>query len=70
MFHWHIVDAQSFPLEVPGFPEIAAKGAYSSSEIYSSTDVQSIVSYAGAVHTSFTLTRCPLNYYSSVESTF
>ncbi|KAF5367788.1 hypothetical protein D9615_010509 [Tricholomella constricta] len=48
MFHWHVVDSQSFPLDIPAFPEIASKGAYSSSEIYSAADVQDIVSYAGA----------------------
>jgi hexosaminidase len=49
MFHWHITDSQSFPLEVPGFPELSQKGAYSSDEIYSTSDVQEIVAYAGAV---------------------
>jgi hexosaminidase len=49
MFHWHITDSQSFPLEVPGFPELSQKGAYSSDEIYSTRDVQEIVAYAGAV---------------------
>ncbi|KAG6900656.1 hypothetical protein C0993_006760, partial [Termitomyces sp. T159_Od127] len=47
-FHWHSVDSQSFPLDIPGFSELAAKGAYSMNEIYSTTDVQDIVSYAGA----------------------
>ncbi|KAI0759376.1 N-acetylhexosaminidase [Trametes elegans] len=47
-FHWHVVDSQSFPLEVPGFAELAAKGAYSSSTVYSASDVQEIVAYAGA----------------------
>lgn len=55
MFHWHIVDSQSFPLEVPDFPEIAEKGAYSADEVYSASDVQDLVSYAGAV--------CPLLIY-------
>lgn len=49
MFHWHIVDSQSFPLEVAGFPELAQKGAYSSDESYTPADIQDIVSYAGAV---------------------
>ncbi|KAF5315482.1 hypothetical protein D9619_007226 [Psilocybe cf. subviscida] len=47
-FHWHVTDSQSFPLTIPGFPELSQKGAYSSAEIYSSDDVQDIVSYAGA----------------------
>ena len=48
-FHWHVVDSQSFPLEVPGYTEISQKGAYSSSSVYSASDVADIVSYAGAV---------------------
>ncbi|GLB38159.1 putative beta-hexosaminidase [Lyophyllum shimeji] len=47
-FHWHVVDSQSFPLDIPAFPELASKGAYSSSEIYSAANVKDIVSYAGA----------------------
>ncbi|KAF6755877.1 beta-hexosaminidase [Ephemerocybe angulata] len=45
-FHWHVVDSQSFPLEVPEFPELAQKGAYSEKEKYSTQDVQDIVKYA------------------------
>jgi hexosaminidase len=48
-FHWHIVDSQSFPLEVPSFPELSAKGAYSATNVYSPKDVANIVSYAAAV---------------------
>lgn len=48
-FHWHVVDSQSFPLQVPGYTELAAKGAYSASQVYSPNDVADIVSYAGAV---------------------
>ncbi|KAI0345602.1 N-acetylhexosaminidase [Trametopsis cervina] len=47
-FHWHVTDSQSFPLEIPGFTEVATKGAYSSSFVYSAKDVQDIVSYAAA----------------------
>ncbi|KAI0763524.1 N-acetylhexosaminidase [Trametes elegans] len=47
-FHWHIVDSQSFPLEIPGFTDLAQKGAYSPSQVYSLDDVREIVSYAGA----------------------
>ncbi|KAJ3558278.1 hypothetical protein NM688_g1015 [Phlebia brevispora] len=44
--YWHVADSQSFPLEVPAFPELAEKGAYSETERYSAADVQRIVSYA------------------------
>ncbi|KAI1788841.1 N-acetylhexosaminidase [Ganoderma leucocontextum] len=47
-FHWHVVDSQSFPLQIPGFTDLAAKGAYSASQQYSPKDVQDIVAYAGA----------------------
>ncbi|KAI0345598.1 N-acetylhexosaminidase [Trametopsis cervina] len=47
-FHWHPSDSQSFPLGVPGFMEVAEKGAYSLSSIYSPEDIQGIVSYAAA----------------------
>ncbi|KIM78434.1 glycoside hydrolase family 20 protein [Piloderma croceum F 1598] len=47
-FHWHIVDSQSFPLEVSGFTEISGKGAYSATDVYTSKDVEEIVSYAAA----------------------
>jgi hexosaminidase len=45
-FHWHIVDSQSFPLEIPGFTEISDKGAYSSTSVYSQSDVENIITYA------------------------
>lgn len=48
-FHWHVVDSHSFPLQVPGFEEVAEKGAYSTSMIYTPADVQEIVSYAAEV---------------------
>ncbi|KAH8108516.1 N-acetylhexosaminidase [Phellopilus nigrolimitatus] len=47
-FHWHVVDSQSFPLQVPGFLELAEKAAYDNSSIYSASDVSDIVSYAAA----------------------
>jgi hexosaminidase len=43
--HWHITDSQSWPLEVPAIPELATKGAYTPSQIYSVQDVQTVQSY-------------------------
>ncbi|KAI0671147.1 N-acetylhexosaminidase [Trametes maxima] len=47
-FHWHAVDSQSFPLVIPGFTDLSDKGAYSSEQVYTVSDVRDIVSYAGA----------------------
>ena len=49
VFHWHISDAQSFPLSVPGFTELSEKGAYSSEKVYTPDDVAGLVTYAGEV---------------------
>ncbi|RPD53006.1 N-acetylhexosaminidase [Lentinus tigrinus ALCF2SS1-7] len=46
VLYWHIIDSQSFPLEVKAFPELSEKGAYSANEIYTEDDVQLIVQYA------------------------
>ncbi|KAJ2723218.1 Glucosamine-6-phosphate isomerase (Glucosamine-6-phosphate deaminase) (GNPDA) (GlcN6P deaminase) [Coemansia sp. Benny D115] len=46
VFHWHIVDAQSWPVESKTFPELQAKGAYSSSQTYSYNDVKQVIQYA------------------------
>ncbi|KAF9241103.1 N-acetylhexosaminidase [Melanogaster broomeanus] len=37
---------KSFPLEVPGFMELSQKGAYAPNLVYTTSDVQDIVSYA------------------------
>jgi hexosaminidase len=47
--HWHITDAQSFPLVIPSHPEVSKAGAYSAEEVYSPADVADIVAYAAAV---------------------
>lgn len=44
-----MIDSQSFPLEVAGFPLLSEKGAYDSSSVYTLEDVQSIISYANEV---------------------
>lgn len=48
VFHWHITDDQSFPLEVPGYP-LLSRGAFSSMERYSAEDVKSVVGW-GRLH--------------------
>ncbi|XP_027184788.1 beta-hexosaminidase 1 [Coffea eugenioides] len=45
VLHWHIIDEESFPLEVPRYPKLW-KGAYSKWERYTVEDAQEIVSYA------------------------
>ncbi|PRP88653.1 N-acetylhexosaminidase [Planoprotostelium fungivorum] len=48
VFHWHIVDSQSFPLESKALPELSAKGAYKKkgkSLVYTKSDIQDIVQY-------------------------
>lgn len=46
VFHWHITDSQSFPLEIPSVPQLTRYGAYSPHKIYSPHDVRHIVEYA------------------------
>ena len=39
----------SFPLALKEFPELAEKGAYSSSKTYSTDDLDNVVAYANSV---------------------
>ncbi|AQK86021.1 Beta-hexosaminidase 3 [Zea mays] len=45
VLHWHIVDEQSFPLEISSYPKLW-NGAYSYSERYTVDDALDIVQYA------------------------
>eukprot|EP00756_Hemistasia_phaeocysticola_P002304 Hpha_TRINITY_DN115_c0_g1::TRINITY_DN115_c0_g1_i1::g.82275::m.82275/K12373/HEXA_B; hexosaminidase len=47
-FHWHITDAQSFPLKTKAFPKLVegAYGGADSAMVYDSADVAQIVAYA------------------------
>ncbi|PRP88663.1 beta-hexosaminidase 2 [Planoprotostelium fungivorum] len=48
VFHWHIVDSQSFPLRSNAVPELADKGAYRKKGkllVYNEDDVRTIVQY-------------------------
>jgi len=44
--HWHLVDEQAFPIEIPSRPLLAQLGAYSKFERYSVNDMKDIVEYA------------------------
>ncbi|KAJ3676649.1 hypothetical protein LUZ60_004061 [Juncus effusus] len=45
VLHWHIIDEESFPLEVPSYPKLW-KGSYSKQERYTIEDAIYIVEYA------------------------
>ncbi|KAJ3678127.1 hypothetical protein LUZ60_001930 [Juncus effusus] len=45
VLHWHLVDDQSFPMEIPSYPKLWS-GAYSYSERYTINDAIDIVKYA------------------------
>ncbi|XP_064461282.1 beta-hexosaminidase subunit alpha-like [Ornithodoros turicata] len=45
VFHWHLVDDQSWPLEMTTYPNLT-KSAYSPRLVYSKADVQDIIEYA------------------------
>ena len=45
VMHWHVEDAQSFPLDTPSSPEMV-KGAFQPSDVYSMDDVKELDNYA------------------------
>ncbi|KAL8539050.1 hypothetical protein ACS0TY_000879 [Phlomoides rotata] len=45
VLHWHIIDEESFPLEVPSYPKLW-KGAYTKRERYTTDDAAEIVNFA------------------------
>lgn len=46
VFHWHIVDDQSFPYQSIRFPGLSEKGAYSPAHVYSQSDIKTVLEYA------------------------
>jgi hexosaminidase len=45
VLHLHLTDAQSFPYDVEGLPELARRGAYTPSRTYTQADIATIVEY-------------------------
>ncbi|XP_023291195.2 chitooligosaccharidolytic beta-N-acetylglucosaminidase [Lucilia cuprina] len=46
VFHWHVVDTHSFPLEITRVPEMQRFGAYSPTNTYSRTETINMIKYA------------------------
>ncbi|KAL0235879.1 hypothetical protein GEMRC1_002461 [Eukaryota sp. GEM-RC1] len=46
VLHWHLVDAQSFPLVLPSQPDLAGKGAFRKDLVYDPATVKEIIAYA------------------------
>ncbi|KAF9023306.1 hypothetical protein BGZ52_013031 [Haplosporangium bisporale] len=44
VFHWHITDSQSWPIEIKKHPQMT-KDAYSAREVYSQKDVAALIKY-------------------------
>ena len=48
VMHWHMVDAQSWPLQLPSLPDFSRKGAFGPRAVYTQADVQLIIAHATA----------------------
>ncbi|GAM21554.1 hypothetical protein SAMD00019534_047290 [Acytostelium subglobosum LB1] len=46
VLHWHMVDAESFPVVSTTYPELSAKGAFNPLAIYTHDDIEEVVAYA------------------------
>lgn len=47
VLHWHLVDSQSWPIEIKAYPQVT-QDAYSAREIYTQDDVRALIAYAKA----------------------
>ena len=46
VLHWHAVDDQSFPLDLPSLPKLASAGAFAPDLIYSAENISAVIAYA------------------------
>lgn len=46
VFHWHLVDDQSFPYESAVFPDLSKEGSFSPIHIYTGENISDVVEYA------------------------
>lgn len=46
VFHWHVVDDDSWPLEIKSYPDFTDYAAFSKREVYTHKDVHDLVEYA------------------------
>jgi hexosaminidase len=44
--HWHVVDSQSFPIQIPAYPKLSEAGAYAPHAMYTPDQVKDIIDYA------------------------
>lgn len=46
VFHWHITDSQSFPMESKRLPQMNVYGAFSEEKVYRTAEIDSVIKYA------------------------
>ena len=46
VFHWHIVDDDSFPMQTKMSPEISQHGAFAPDQVYTAANMADVVAYA------------------------